>query len=328
MGSKARHADEIIKVASAHREPGSIWIEPFVGGGNVICRVNPEHGPRIGADKNKYMIALLDALGNRGWQPPRTMTKEEYKKIERSPDAYPPELVAFVATGCSFGSLWFRSFVAENEDAGIGFVGEEQSEILGFSRCRQSADSCLRDAPGLRGVKFIASSYDHLDVPPGALVYCDPPYAGTTEYGATKKVKISVGESLAQNEWNRVKFWKWTDRLVASGHQVFVSEYAGPPPSIYNISDVALLDEARAIKSGYASLQARKQAGGVPPTPEEYEALLARRRDLDRRETEERARLAARWGVVWSKDVVSDFSPDRGTGTAKQETELLLHREP
>ena len=44
-------------------------IRLYRAGGNVICRVPPGQGPRIGADVNKYMIALLDAVGNRGWLP-------------------------------------------------------------------------------------------------------------------------------------------------------------------------------------------------------------------------------------------------------------------
>ena len=52
MGSKARIADDVIAVASAERNGGT-WVEPFVGGGNVICRVK---GPRIGSDLNWRMV--------------------------------------------------------------------------------------------------------------------------------------------------------------------------------------------------------------------------------------------------------------------------------
>ena len=65
MGSKARHASEIIAITCAGRKSGQAYVKPFVGGGNVICRVPAEYGPRIANDINKYMVALLDAVGNR-----------------------------------------------------------------------------------------------------------------------------------------------------------------------------------------------------------------------------------------------------------------------
>lgn len=42
-----------------HRKEGQWWVEPFVGGGNMIDKVT---GNRIGADNNKYLIALLKEM--------------------------------------------------------------------------------------------------------------------------------------------------------------------------------------------------------------------------------------------------------------------------
>ena len=61
LGSKANHADDILKIVLAGRKPGQTYVEPFVGGANVISRVPQEQGPRIGADINPYMIALHKA---------------------------------------------------------------------------------------------------------------------------------------------------------------------------------------------------------------------------------------------------------------------------
>src|SRR6202451_2576087 len=110
LGSKAGFADEILKVILAKRQPGQCYVEPFVGGANVLCRVPQKDGPRLAADANYFMIALHQALAA-GWQPPETMTEEHYNDIRDHQDKYPPELVAFAATGCSFGCIWFNVFV-------------------------------------------------------------------------------------------------------------------------------------------------------------------------------------------------------------------------
>lgn len=322
-GSKARHAAEIIRVATAKRGPGQHWVEPFVGGGNVICRVPRDQGPRIGSDKNQYMIALLDAVGNRGWLPPETMTEAEWKKIKKNPDAYPPELVAFAATGPTFGSKWFDVW-ARRKDNYYDYVA-----------CARNA--IIAEQPLLKGVIFKVSSYTDLTVPPTSILYCDPPYAGTgsDDYAGYKgsQVRIAVGEPLSKNVWNRNRFWQWADRMVDEGHQVYVSEYNGPHPSSYRVSSRELIDEYRALCILGKNFDERNRNPDLRlrPSPAEREELLARRRMLDAAENDERARLAARWQVVWSKKVVSDFSSQRGTkdeGTVKEETELLFHRTP
>jgi DNA adenine methylase len=319
VGSKLNHAAEIIRIVTASRKSGQVYCEPFVGGGNVICRVPREQGPRIGADKNKYMIALLDAVGNRGWVP-ETMSRPLWNKIKKNPENYPPELVAFAATACSFGSIWFQSYVLDNPRAKETFRDFEASR-----------KAVLRDAPGLCGIEFRTSDFAELDIPLTSVVYCDPPYAETDTYKGAK-TKITVGESLAKNEWNRTKFWKWADKMVDAGHQVFVSEYQGPAASIYNVTSQELKNEDHAICALGKALDERKRGPSSNwPTPEECEVLFARRRALDQREHEERARLAARWQVLWSKKAAVEINATQGKvaeGKMKEITELLLHRVP
>jgi DNA adenine methylase len=317
MGSKARHADEIIRVAAAGRRPGQAWVEPFVGGGNVICRVPGEAGPRLGADKNKYMVAMLNAAGNLGWLPPEKMSKAEWSRIKKNPDQFSPELVAFAATGPTIGSGWFFTFALQ-------LAGDVESGDVKYTQARTAL---IRDAPGLRGCKFVVSEYDKLEIPPESIVYCDPPYAETFGYKGSN-VKIAVGDSLSQNAWDRLKFWRWADAQIDNGHKVFVSEYAGPPASVYKVTDPALRDEAQAIVAAGKMLYERDQSPSNRPTPEEREALVRRKADLARREQTDRQRQANRWRVVWSKEVTSDFSSVREAGVkaGKRETELLLTR--
>ena len=57
MGSKRRIAKEILPIILKNRKQGQYYVEPFVGGCNIIDKVD---GNRIGNDINKYLIALCN----------------------------------------------------------------------------------------------------------------------------------------------------------------------------------------------------------------------------------------------------------------------------
>lgn len=58
MGSKNRIAKEILPIILAHRTPNQWWVEPFVGGGNMIDKVT---GNRLGSDNDKVFISEYNA---------------------------------------------------------------------------------------------------------------------------------------------------------------------------------------------------------------------------------------------------------------------------
>ena len=53
----------------------------------------------------------------------------------------------------------------------------------------------------------------NLKIPPNSLIYCDPPYQGTTNY---------------KNAFNHEEFWEWCRNKTKEGHTVFISEYNAP----------------------------------------------------------------------------------------------------
>lgn len=328
MGSKDKHAKQIIAITLARRAPGQTYVEPFVGGANVLKYVPQEQGPRIGADVNRYMVALHTALAN-GWEPPQSFTKTEYAKIQRGPESWAKAhgefgeaIVGFVATGCTFGSTWMGAWVKDYDP-------EERTDIKDHSRCAQSARSCLRDAPGLKGAIFVCSSYDKLVIPDRSIVYCDPPYANTSSY---------VGERDI-NRWKIAPFWQWADRQVDAGHTVYVSEYTGPTAECMALpDDPEILDELQAAQEEHVLAQGKDwyvdAKGTVIPevpaaAPDVIEACYRRVMHANGLLTAARQRLADRWKVVWSKEVTADFSATREAGvkTGKVEVEKLFHRE-
>lgn len=197
MGSKARHAKEILPIILAGREDGKWYVEPFVGGANVIDKVD---GPRIGADYNPYIIALWQAVAD-GWIPPDVVTEDEYADARTGGEVNAK--TAFIGFGCSYSGKWFGGYARGNDAKGNA-----------RNYCSESRKNVLKQAESLRGVHFVHASYDQMDIPPNSIIYCDPPYAGTTGY--------------ATGAFNHDSFWQWCRDKVNEGHKVFVSEYTAP----------------------------------------------------------------------------------------------------
>lgn len=201
MGSKARHAKEILPIILSGRTDGQWYVEPFVGGANVIDKVD---GNRIGADFNPYVIALWKAVAD-GWVPPDLVTEEEYDAMRscRAVDA----VTSFAGFSLSFGGKFFGGY--RRDVAGTkGCIENMQTQS------RRAKQSLIKQSATLRGVQFHHCSYDELTIPPNSIIYCDPPYQGTTGY--------------ATGAFDHDKFWQWCRDKVAEGHKVYVSEYTAP----------------------------------------------------------------------------------------------------
>ena len=65
----------------------------------------------------------------------------------------------------------------------------------------------------MKNVEFKSLYYDKLEIPTKSIIYCDPPYKGTTKN---------------YNEFDNDKFWEWVRRMSKQGHEVYVSEYEAP----------------------------------------------------------------------------------------------------
>ena len=61
MGSKNRIAKHILPIILKDRKENQYYVEPFVGGANIIDKVG---GNRIGADINPYLIEFFKGLQN------------------------------------------------------------------------------------------------------------------------------------------------------------------------------------------------------------------------------------------------------------------------
>jgi len=194
MGSKNRIAKHLLPIMLAERRPEQCWVEPFVGGANMIDKVG---GNRIGNDSHEFLIALLVALRD-GYTPPTDISKELYYVIKSKPQDYPKELVGFVGFLCSFGGKWWGGYASNKKGDNYADRG---SRVL------------TKQSKNFRGVSFRCGNYLDMEIPPNSLIYCDPPYANTCKY---------------KDDFNHDVFWDWCRTKTKSGHTVFISEYSAP----------------------------------------------------------------------------------------------------
>lgn len=198
MGSKNRIAKELIPIITEKLKPNQWYVEPFVGGANMIDKI--EHPYKLGADNNKYLIALLEAVQN-GQELPEYITKDEYIAVKTNKDNYPDWYVGFVGFVCSFRGKFFG-----------GYSGYYTTKT-GIQRnyIKECINNILKQ--NLDGIKLVCSSYDALDIPANSIIYCDPPYNGTTKY---------------KDSFDSDAFWQWCRDKAKEGHTVYVSEYNAP----------------------------------------------------------------------------------------------------
>ena len=209
IGSKAKIANDIVPIIQMYIDEHNIkqYIEPFVGGFNIIDKIKCEY--RLGNDIDPLVCelvetvrdnpALLDSL--------HTPTREEYYDVRDNPRKY---------------QAWYRAaillFASYNARVYGGCYGATANTKDGGTRnyFAESKANFERQLPNLRHILVGCCDYRLLRFPRNerVLIYCDPPYAEGIGYGG----KFDTNE-----------FWEWCRKQAAAGHIVIVSEYVAPP---------------------------------------------------------------------------------------------------
>lgn len=107
VGSKRRLVKEIAPILqNAIDNWGECkgYIEPFVGGANMICNIRCDN--RIGYDSHRYLIALLKHIQESAADLPLTYDEEFYNQVRDSNESYPDWLVGLVGFS-TYGAKWF-----------------------------------------------------------------------------------------------------------------------------------------------------------------------------------------------------------------------------
>jgi len=199
MGSKARIAKHILPIMLNDRKPGQWWVEPFVGGGNVIDKVL---GNRLGADIDPHVIEALKLIRDHPERIPKNnqeYTKEMYEAARKRGGLDP--LDCFARFAYSFGGKFDGGWRRDS--------GGHRDYV------REAADNAIRQSKNLQGVGLVCASYERLDIPSSSIIYCDIPYKGMTGYKNA-------------GAFDHLAFFEWCRGKVRGGHTVFVSEYDAP----------------------------------------------------------------------------------------------------
>lgn len=159
---------------------------------------------RIGNDIHKELIAMFKEIQN-GWEIPLHISEEEYNKVRNNKKDYPYYYVGLIGFNATFGSKYFGGYAR-------GFKADKVTP-------RDIPNEALRNLseqiPNIQNIKFLCGDYrnnEYINLR-NAVIYCDPPYQGTTKY-ATDLFDYDV-------------FWDWC-RKMSKENWLFVSEYNAP----------------------------------------------------------------------------------------------------
>ncbi len=149
MGSKNRIAKHILPIILKDRKENQYYVEPFVGGANMIDKVN---GLRIGADINPYLIELF-----KGLQKSRALIFDIPKTL------YDKARTEYNNKTTNEFDLFTIAWIGYMASANI------QKQV---SR--------------IQNIHFVCSSYENLDIPKNSIIYCDIPYKNSKQYSFSK----------------------------------------------------------------------------------------------------------------------------------------------
>lgn len=206
VGSKAKLSKYIVPILQDYIDKNEIksYIEPFVGGANIIDKIECES--KIGIDIDPLVIDLhrinainpcfLDYL-------PKSVSKELYYDVRDNKEAGYPN--------------WYRSailfFASYNSRVYGGCYGA--SAITKNGKIRnyylEALNNYRKQMPFLKDIKFLCKDYKELKAK-NCLVYCDPPY--------------SEGIGYSQ-KFDSKEFWEWC-RQMSKDNIVVISEYSAP----------------------------------------------------------------------------------------------------
>lgn len=196
LGSKNRLSKHLAPIIQSYVDKGCKgYVEPFVGGANMIDKIECEN--RIGSDVDRYVIATLQGLQD-GLEPPMEVSRELYDEIKNNKDNYSDFLVGYIGYEMSFGAKWFGGYVKRDDKKFRGDI--------------YSYKSCMKQAPLLKGILFKCCSYEDYKDLSGYVIYCDPPYAETTPY---------------KQKFDYEKFHNWC-REIGKNNTILISEYSMP----------------------------------------------------------------------------------------------------
>ena len=242
MGSKRKLANKILN--AIYRTVGDFdTLYDLFGGGGAMSIAGLRAGHSVFYnEKNQSVAELLKYIQSGNKLPNRWITREEYKEKISGNDWF----AGFLQTCWSFGNNSEKGYLfgAKIENlkrlAHLIIIDKDTTalqELNGLFSCELSIPSSrfefkeklravtanrfdleqlerleqLECIQPLESLNISCGSYDEIKIKNGAVIYCDPPYAGTAKY--------------KEGAFNHAAFWDW---CRTQNNPIFVSEYNAP----------------------------------------------------------------------------------------------------
>jgi DNA adenine methylase len=190
LGGKARIGKQIANIVNNLFTTHQSYLEPFMGAGWVLSKIVAKQ--RAASDSHLDLILLWKALQS-GWIPPSYLSEEEYNELRKSE---PSALRGFAGFGCSFSGKWFGGYARS---------GDRNYAL-------NAKNSLMRKLSTMLDVYFEHKKYQSYSGLKDWVIYCDPPYEGTTKY---------------KDGFNHEEFWSIM-RNWSIDNKVIISEYKAP----------------------------------------------------------------------------------------------------
>lgn len=200
LGGKSRILKDIVPILQDYSDKCDGYIEPFVGGANVIEHI--KNNKKMGSDIDKYLISLLKKVQSEPEDLPERITFEEYEKVRNNRDNYPMWYVGLVGYTASYGGKFFGGYARH-------FHGDNSGDI--------SAGSIKAlKKQNLKDIEFLCCDFREYQPSEikGKLFYCDIPYKNATKYKSCLKFPYDL-------------FYNWC-KEIGKNNFVIVSEYEMP----------------------------------------------------------------------------------------------------
>ena len=205
FGGKQRISKELSNFLNDNLKDGQPFVDLFCGACNVVSKIDSNR-LRIANDKHKYLIAMWKSL-QQGREMPNSVSEEQYKYIRDHKDE-DMALTGFVGFGLSYSGKWFGGYCRSKDNRNY---------------CLNAKNSNNKILPYIMDVDFKCCDYKNIDIPVGAMVYCDIPYKGSTQYD-----RKEVGD------FNHDKFYEWV-RVNSNKYDIYISEYKKNIPNDFSI---------------------------------------------------------------------------------------------
>lgn len=208
MGSKNKISHYIVPILQKAIDDNNIktYIEPFVGGANIIDKIQCEK--RIGYDRSDTLIALLSLAATDFDKVLKDGNRELWDKGKGYvKDGIMPEDMSLADIGA-------MEFFASYSNGGFprGYA-KNTKERNYFNEAYRNLE---KQAPSLKDIEFGCQNYWELEPVSNAVIYVDPPYQGTKFYGYANQPKMDYEH-----------FWNWC-REISKNNFVFISEQQAP----------------------------------------------------------------------------------------------------